>query len=96
MGMLHRRTTVGRAIGRKRPPKPLRGLRLLERRTAVGRVVKRIGDSEKSSTVTSTLGHVHVPPKAVKSALAAVGGLVGVTAGSAAMSARRRRSEASR
>ena len=89
MEVLHRRTTVGRLL------KPLGDSRVLHRGTALGRVAKRFRRSEIPSTVRSTLAPVHPPAKAVKSALAAVGGLIGVTAGSAAVSARRKRSEGS-
>jgi hypothetical protein len=65
----------------------------LTRRTTLGRAVKRVGDAD----LPSTLGRrVHAPPKAVKSGLAAVGGLIGLTAGSAAVSARRRQGEHSK
>jgi hypothetical protein len=89
MGVLHRRTTFGRLL------KPVSGSRLLHRRTTLGRLVNRVSDSELPATVKSSLADVH-PPKAVKSGLAAAGGLIGLTAGSAAVSARRRRSEGSR
>jgi len=88
MGVLHRRTTLGRLV------KPVRDSRLLHRRTTFARRVKRAGNSGLPATVKSSLADVH-PPKAVKSGLAAVGGLIGLTAGSAAVSARRRRSEGS-
>jgi hypothetical protein len=62
---------------------------LLQRRTRLGQVVKTIGDAQLPSAVTSALGEVRGrPPKAVASGLAAA---VAVTAGSAAVSALRRR-----
>ena len=70
-------------------------MQVLHRRTTMQRLVKRVNDSELPTTVKSSLAKAH-PPKAVKSGLAAVGGLLGLTAGSAAVSARRRRSERSR
>ena len=88
MGVLHRKTTLGRLV------KPVSDSQLLDRRTGLGRLVKRVGDSELPATVKSSLAEVH-PPKAVKSGLAAGGGPIGLTAGSAAVSARRRRSEGS-
>jgi hypothetical protein len=63
---------------------------VLRRRTTVGRLVRPVSHSR----LVRSLADVH-PPKAVKSGLAALGGLVGLTAGSAAVSARRRRSEGS-
>jgi hypothetical protein len=86
---LHRRTTLGRLV------KPISDSPLLHRRTGFGRMVKRVSDSELPATIKSSLPEVH-PPKAVKGGLAAAGGLIGLTAGSAAVSARRRRSERSR
>ena len=88
MGVLHRRTTLGRLV------KPLSDAPLLRRRTAFGELVKPLSDSQLPATVKSSLPEVH-PPKAVKSGLAAVGGLVGLTAGSAVVSAMRRRREGS-
>ena len=88
MELLHRRTPLDRIV------RPIRRAPLPHRRTGFGRLAKRVGDSRLPTTVRSTLPDVH-PPKAVKSGLAAVGGLIGVTAASAAVSARRRRSEES-
>jgi hypothetical protein len=88
MAVLHRRTTLGRLI------KPVSDSQLLHRRTGLGHVVKRVGDSRVPATIRSSLADVH-PPKGVKSGLAAAGGLIGLTAASAAVSARRRRSQSS-
>jgi hypothetical protein len=64
---------------------------LLQRRTRLGQVVKTVGDTQLPSAVASALSDVRVrPPKAVASGLAAA---VAVTAGSAAVSALRRRDE---
>ena len=87
MGVLKRRSALGRLL------KPVTGSRVLHRRSGLERLAER--GAEMPSTVKSSLAEVHPPPIAVKSGLAAVGGLIGVTAGSAAVSARRRRSEAS-
>jgi hypothetical protein len=84
MGLLRRDTAMGRLL------KPVGGSRLLTRRTTLGRAVERVGGTDLPSTLRR---RVHAQPKTVKSGLAAVGGLIGVTAGSAAVSARRRRGE---
>lgn len=68
---------------------------LLQRRTALGRIVKPVSDSQLPSAVVSKVGELR-PPKAMKSGVTAVGGLIGLAAGSAAVSALRRRSEGSR
>jgi hypothetical protein len=86
MALLHRRTTLVRVV------KPIRDARLPRRRTGLARRVKRVSDLQLPATVKSSVAKVH-PPKAVMSGLAAVAGLIGLTAGSAAVSARRRRSE---
>jgi hypothetical protein len=74
---------------------PVTGGRMLHRRTGVRRVAKQVSDVKLPTTVKGSLPEIH-PPKAVKSGLAAAGGLIGLTAGSAAVSAARRRSEGSR
>ena len=88
MELLHRRTPLRRLV------KPIAGSRLLHRRNGLRRKVKLVGDPQLPATIKSSVATVR-PPKAVTSALAAVGGLIGLTAGSAAVSARRRRSEES-
>ena len=88
MELLHRRTPLDRLV------RPVRHAPLPYRRTGLERLAKRVGDSRLPTTVKSNLPEVH-PPKAVKSGLAAVGGAIGLTAASAAVSARRRRSEES-
>jgi hypothetical protein len=87
MKLLHRRTRLARLV------KPIGDSRPLHRRTGVGRL-KWIGDSHLPSTAKSSVAKMR-PPKVVTSGLAAVGGLIGVTAGSAAVSARRRKSQES-
>jgi hypothetical protein len=87
MELLHRRTPLRRLV------KPIAGSRLLHRRNGLRRKVKLVGDPQLPATIKSSVAMV--PRKALTSALAAVGGLVGLTAGSAAVSARRRRSEES-
>jgi hypothetical protein len=54
--------------------------------------VKPVSKSPLVSAVKKNVPEVH-PPKAVKSGLAALGGAIGITAGSAAVSAARRRNE---
>jgi hypothetical protein len=67
---------------------------LLQRRTKLGKLVKDAGDAHLPAALGSALSGVRVrPPKAVTSGLGAVAAL---TAGSAAISALRRRSEESR
>ena len=62
---------------------------LLQRRTLLGRVIKEAGDVQLPAAVGSALsGLRRRPPKAVTSSLTA---LAAVTAGSAAISALRRR-----
>ena len=87
MQVLHKRTTVGRLV------KPVSDAKL-QRRTALGRLVKPVSDLQLPRTDGSRVPEVH-PPKAVKWGVAAAGGLIGLTAGSAAVSGRRRRSEGS-
>jgi hypothetical protein len=87
MELLHRRTPLRRLV------KPIAGSRLLDRRNGLRRKVKLVGDPQLPATIKSSVATA--PRKALTSALAAVGGLVGLTAGSAAVSARRRRSEES-
>ena len=94
MEVLRRKSTLGRLVKPISDAQPLHRRQPLRRRTGLARLVKRVGDSRGPATVKSSLPEVH-PPKAVKSSLAAVGGLIGLTAGSAAVSARRRRSEGS-
>jgi len=88
MDLLHRRSTWGRLA------KPVTHSSPLRRRTGLARRIKRVDAAKLPATVKSNLADGH-PPKAVKSGLAAVGGLIGLTAGSAAVSARRRRSDTS-
>jgi hypothetical protein len=68
-------------------------MRLLDRRTTFERLVEPV--AKLPDTVLSNVPEVR-PPKAVKSGLFALGGLLGLTAGSAAVSARRRRTEGDR
>ena len=68
---------------------------LLRRRTALGRLVKPVAELGVPALLVSKVADMH-PPKAVKTGLTAAGGLAGLTAGSAAVSALRRRSEGSR
>ena len=64
-------------------------MELLQRRTRLGRVLKTAGDSQVGSALGSALRDVRVrPPKGVAPGLAAA---AAVTAGSAAVSALRRR-----
>jgi len=65
---------------------------LLQRKTRVDRVLKAVGGSQLPSAVGSALTGIR-PPKAVTSGLAAA---AVVTAGSAGVSAMRRRAEESR
>jgi hypothetical protein len=65
---------------------------LLQRRTRLDRVLKAVGGSQLPSAVGSALTGIR-PPKAVTSGLAAA---AVVTAGSAGVSAMRRRAEESR
>ena len=65
---------------------------LLQRRTRVDRVLKAVGGSQLPSAVGSALTGMR-PPKVVTSGLAAA---AVVTAGSAGVSAMRRRAEESR
>jgi hypothetical protein len=58
----------------------------------VGPIVKSVAAVKAVPAVTAKLGN----SKAMKSGLAAAGGLIGLTAGSAAVSSARRRSETSR
>jgi len=88
MELLRGRNPFGRLV------KPIGGSKLVHRRKGVQGLVKRVGDQRLPATIKSSVATVR-PPKAVTSALAAVGGLIGLTAGSAAVSARRRRSEES-
>jgi len=94
MKVLRRKTTLGRLVKPISDSRLLHRRRPLYRRTPLGALVNRAGDGRLPATVRSSLPEVH-PPKAVKSGLAAAGGLIGLTAGSAAVSARRRRSEGS-
>jgi hypothetical protein len=97
MRVLQRRSAWGRVVKR------VSELRLPRRRSAPGRLVKQAASSRPAKQVgrarraapTPRLPELH-PSKAVKSGLAASGGLIGLTAGSAAVSAARRRSEESR
>jgi hypothetical protein len=70
-------------------------MQVRRKKTTVGRLVKPVSDLQLPRTVSSRVPEVH-PPKAVKWGVAAAGGLIGLTAGSAAVSGRRRRSEGSR
>ena len=64
---------------------------LLQRRTRLGQVLKDAGDSRLPAALASALSGMRVrPPKAVTSGATA---LAALTAGSAAVSALRRRSE---
>jgi ribose/xylose/arabinose/galactoside ABC-type transport system permease subunit len=64
---------------------------LLQRRTRFGQVIKDVGDGQLPDAVKSALTGVPVPPpKAITSGVTAV---VAVTAGSAAVSALRRRGQ---
>jgi hypothetical protein len=65
---------------------------LLHRKTRLGQVVKAVGSAQLPAAVGSALADIR-PPKAVTSGLTAV---VALTAGSAGVSALRRRSEESR
>jgi hypothetical protein len=65
---------------------------LLQRRTRIDQVLKAVGGSQLPSAVRSALADIR-PPKAVTSGLAAA---AVVTAGSAGVSAMRRRAEESR
>lgn len=76
----------------QRLTKPLTNTPLSRRRTRVQRLVKPVSKSPLVSAVKKNVPEVH-PPKAVKSGLAALGGAIGITAGSAAVSAARRRNE---
>ena len=86
MGLLHRRTIAGRLLP------PVGHARVLQRRTTLGRLTRSITDSDVPATVKSTLTNARPSSKVVRSGLAAVGSAIGLTAGSAAVSARRRRS----
>jgi hypothetical protein len=66
-------------------------MRVFQRRKA--NAFERLAGQVSDSTATLKSSLPEIQPKAVKSGLAAVGGLIGLTAGSAAVSARRRRSE---
>jgi hypothetical protein len=70
-------------------------MQVRRKRSTVGRLVKPFSDLQLPRTVSSRAPEVH-PPKAVKWGVAAAGGLIGLTAGSAAVSELRRRSEGSR
>ena len=64
---------------------------LLHRRTMLGQVLKDVSDSQLPAALGSALSRIHVrPPKAVASGVTA---LAVMTAGSAAVSALRRRTE---
>jgi hypothetical protein len=64
---------------------------LLQRRTRLGQVLKDIGDAQLPAAIESALSGAKLrPPKAVASGLSAV---LAVTAGSAAVSAVRRRGQ---
>ena len=64
---------------------------LLQRRTKLGQIVKDVSDSQLPAALASALSGIRVrPPKAVTSGATA---LAALTAGSAAVSALRRRSE---
>jgi hypothetical protein len=67
-------------------------MELFRRRSTLSRLVKGVGDSELPKAVKSRVAKVPAH-KALASGVAAVGGLIGLGAGSAAVSARRRRSE---
>ena len=83
MGLLKQKSRVGRLADSLPTPR---------RKSSIARAVKPRADSPLPAAVRTGLAN---PPKGVKPGLAAVGGVIGLTAGSAAVSALRRRSEGS-
>ena len=67
-------------------------MRLLHRKSKFERMFEPIKNTNLPADPLSRVAH---PPKGVKSGLAVVGGLMGVTAASAAVSQLRRRTEGS-